>query len=175
MRHARVFTLLVCLPAPLLESTAATAAIGAAGSVALDGNPIRPRRQVPDDPLAGLPTEDGGQPGKSKGGGGKPTAACAVDAKPANPRDIGDLRAALAFVQRGPKSWPCPPRSAGNGAGLRIAIDGAGKVTAAEPAGPASDVAAALAKKLTGKSVAPRPEGSTAGTVLLTFTPSKGR
>jgi hypothetical protein len=174
MRCARVPPLIFCLLAPSLEMTEAFAAIEAAGPLALDAAPIRPRRQVPDDPLAGLPTDDDGRPGKGKGGTGKP-ATCNVDAKAANPRDIGDLRAALAFVGRGPRSWPCPPRSTGGSAGLRITIDGAGKITAAEPAGSSSEVATAIAKKLTGKSIAPRAEGATTGTVMLTFTPGKGR
>jgi len=173
MRRAPVSTLLVCLLA--LVSTAATAGIEATGPLALDSNPIRPRRQVPDDPLAGLPSEDLGRPGRGKSGAGKSSALCKVDGKPANARDIGDLRAALAFVERGPKSWPCPARSTGNSPGLRITIDGAGKITAVEPAGGNSDVASAIAKKLTGKSIAPRPQGSTTGTVLLTFSASKGR
>ena len=175
MRHARVLPRLLGLLVPFLDAIPATADISAAGPIALDSGPIRPRRDVPDDPLAGLPTDDGVRSGKGKSAGGKAAPTCAVDAKPVNPRAIGDLRAALAWVQRGPKSWSCPPRSAGPSAGLRITIDSAGKVTAAEPAGDASEVAAAIAKKLTGKSIAPRPEGATTGSVLLTFTPGKGR
>ena len=174
MRHARVLPLLVCLLAPLPYSATVSAAIGAARPVALDSGPIRPRVQVPDDPLAGLPTDDGARPGKGKAPPGK-NAACAVDARPANPRDIGDLRATLAFVQRGPKSWPCPPRSTGDSVALRIAIDGAGKVTAAEPSAGAPEVATAIARRLTGKSIAPRREGATAGSVLVTFTAGKSR
>jgi hypothetical protein len=175
MRRARVSSLLAGLLAPFFDPTAATAAIGAAGPMALDHNPIRAKQQVPDDPLAGLPPEDGGKPSRGKGGAGKGGNQCRLDAKPANGRDIGDLRAALAFVERGPRSWPCPGAAAGNGVGLRVAIDGAGKVTAAEPAGGEPGVALAIAKKLTGKSIAPRPAGSTTGTVLVTFSPGKGR
>ena len=175
MRCARVSLLAVGLLVPLLAATTAAAAISAAGAIALDDGPIRPRRQVPDDPLAGLPSDDSGRVDKGKGAVGKAAATCAIDARAANPREVGDLRATLAFVQRGPRSWPCPPRSLGNSATLRITIDGAGKITAAEPAGGATDVAAAIAKKLTGKSIAPRPEGATTGSVLLTFTPGKGR
>jgi hypothetical protein len=175
MQPARASALLLCLLAPFLDATQVAAAISAVGPLALDSGPIRPRRDVPDDPLAGLPTDDGGRSGKGKGGAGKAPAACTVDAKPVNPREIGDLRATLALVQRGPKSWPCPPRSAGRSAVLRVTIDGAGKVTAAEPTGGASEVAAAIAKRLTGKSIAPRPQGATTGSVLLTFSPGKAR
>jgi hypothetical protein len=58
---------------------------------------------------------------------------------------------------------------------LRITVESNGKITAAEPVGAAADVAAAIAKKLTGKSIAGRREGSTVGTVWLTFTPGKSR
>lgn len=175
MHCARVLPLLVCLLAPWLTAATANANIEASGPLALDGNPIRPRRDVPDDPLAGLPSEDDGRPGKSKHGRGRTTVSCNLGAGAANPRDIGDLRATLAFVQRGPSTWPCPPRTAGNSAGLRITIDGTGKITTAEPVGPASEVAAAIAKRLLGKAIAPRAEGSTTGTVMLTFTRGKGR
>jgi hypothetical protein len=56
---------------------------------------------------------------------------------------------------------------------LRVIIDGAGKVTAAEPAGGDANVAVAMAKRLAGKSIAPRPEGSTVGIVVLTFASGK--
>jgi len=177
MRRARVSTVLVCLFAPLLLSTAAPAAIGNDRTLALDSNPIRGKQPVPDDPLAGLPSEDFGRPGRGKGGAGagKGANACKVEASPASVRDIGDLRAALAFVQRGPKSWPCPPRAAGGGFGLRIAIDGTGKITAVESAMGDPAVASAMAKKLAGKSIGPRAQGATTGTVLLTFAGGKGR
>jgi hypothetical protein len=174
MRHARVLTLLACLFAATLAPNAATAAIDATGPLASDSGPIRPRRQVPDDPLAGLPSEDSDRPGRGKGGG-KSAALCKVDGTAANARDIGDLRAALAFVQRGPTSWPCPARVAGNSVGLRITVDGAGKITAVEATASEAALAASIAKKLTGKSIAPRAQGSTTGTVLLTFKPGKGR
>ena len=175
MRCTRVPALLVCLLAPFLGSFPASAAIEACAPLALESNPIRPRRQVPDDPLAGLPTDDGGKTGRGKGGPGKGANLCKLDARPANGQDIGDLRAALAFVERGPRSWPCPGPASGNGIGLRIAIDGDGKVTAAEPAGGEPGLAAAIAKRLSGKSIAPRPQGATTGLALLTFSAGKSR
>jgi hypothetical protein len=174
MRHARAFPLSVSLLAALFDVPGAGAAIGPAGPLAMDPGPIRARRPVPDDPLAGLPADDGARPDKGKSGTGK-SAACVVDARPADGRDIGDLRAALAFAQHGPRSWPCPTRTVSEGIALRIAVDGTGKITTVEPTKSGSDVALAIAKKLAGKSIAPRRAGPTAGSVLLSFTPGKGR
>jgi hypothetical protein len=173
MRHARVFALLACLFAALLGPTAVTAAFATTGPLALDSGLVRPRRHVPDDPLAGLPSEDSGQPGPGKSAG-KAVARCRLDAAPVNPRDIGDLRATLAFVQRGPKTWPCPARVAGS-IRLRITVDGAGKITTVEVADGDAAAAAAMAKRLTGKAIAPRAEGSTTGTAMLTFAAGKSR
>jgi hypothetical protein len=172
MRHARVFALLACLFAAALVPNAATGAVDATGPLAWQSGAIRPRQPVPDDPLAGLPSEDD-QPGRGKSGKG--AAVCKLDGTPASARDIGDLRAALAFVQRGPKSWPCPARATSKTVGLRITVDGSGKITAVEAATGDVAIATSLAKKLTGKSIAPRAQGATTGTVLVTFVLTKGR
>jgi hypothetical protein len=178
MRNARSSVLFLVLLAPGLTASRASAAVGPAELLA-DNGLVRARRQVPDDPLAGLPSEDGGRPsrpGKSgKAASGKPPATCSVDGQPANPRDIGDLRATLAVVQRGPKYLPCPAQPPSAGIGLRITVDGNGKITAAEPLGRTPEVSASIAKKLSGKSIAARREGATTGTVWLVFTPNKGR
>jgi hypothetical protein len=170
MRYARVFALLACAFTLSPGSAAATAT--ATGPLAAEGGLVRPRRPVPDDPLDGLPSEDPGRPGKT---GNRAAASCKLEAAPANPRDIGDLRATLAFVQRGPKAWPCPARASAGALGLRIAIDGAGKITAVEAAVGDPAMAAGIAKKLAGKTIAPRAEGGTTGTVLLTFAAAKAR
>jgi hypothetical protein len=165
MRYARVFALLACAFAIELGPAVATAAVA-------EGGLVRPRRPVSDDPLDGLPADDPGRPGKT---GNRAAASCKIDAAPANPRAIGDLRATLAFVQRGPKAWPCPARAAAGAVGLRIAIDGAGKITAVEATLGDPATAAGMAKKLTGKTIAPRAEGGTTGTVLLTFAAARTR
>ncbi len=132
---------------------------------------IRQRQDVPDDPLAGLPSGDDDHPrGKN---GSKGVRSCRFTANPANPRDIGDLRAALAFVQRGPKSWPCPSRPDRGAINLRIAVDGDGKITAVDATDGDNSIATALAKKLLGQAIAPRPEGPTQGTVGLTLAAGK--
>jgi hypothetical protein len=94
---------------------------------------------------------------------------CAVNVRAANDRDIGDLRATLAFVKHGSTSWPCPSRAAKTEARLRIGIDGAGKVTAVEPVAGEGGIASAMAKRLTGKAIDPRADGATVGIVVLTF------
>jgi hypothetical protein len=162
MRHARIFALLTSL----------FVAVAARGAWAWDSGAISPRRPVPDDPLAGLPSAADDRPGP--GNTAKRPSLCKLDGTPANARAIGDLRAALAFVQRGPKSWSCPPRGAGS-VGLRIAIDGAGKITEVAAAVGDPAIATAMAKKLTGKSIAPRAAGATTGTVMLTFAAEKVR
>jgi hypothetical protein len=174
MRHARVSTVFFCLLAPSFAS-AATSATTALTPLLVSGHePIHPKRDVPDDPLAGLPTEDDAKPSHGRGGGtGK--GPCKIDAKPVNLRDIGDLRAALAFVERGPRSWPCPGRTVDSQVRLRISVDGGGKITTVEAAGGDAGIASAMARKLVGRAIAPRRDGATAGTVLVTFTPGKGR
>jgi hypothetical protein len=173
MHHTRVFVPLACLFAAALKPSPAAAAVDATGPLAWESEAIQPRRQVPDDPLAGLPTEDTGRPARGKSDKG--AALCKLDPNPANARDIGDLRATLAFVLRGPRSWPCPARPTGSSVGLRITVDGDGKITTVEVATGDAATAARLAKKLTGKSIAPRAQGATTGTVLLTFVSARGR
>jgi hypothetical protein len=130
---------------------------------------IRQKQQVPDDPLAGLPAEGGDQQDRGKGSS-KGTHACRLNANPANAREVGDLRATLAFVQLGPKAWPCPARPGQIAeVRLRIAVDSSGRITEVQPAGGDASLAAALGKKLAGQSIAPRPEGPTQGTVVLSF------
>lgn len=171
MRRARSMILFLGLLTPWFAQT--ESALAESGPLAQNDSPIRARQPVPDDPLAGLPSEETGRPSKVKAGArtGKAGAACAIDGKPANAGDIGDLRATLALVQRGPRSWPCPAAATSAGTGLRITVDGTGRITGAEPVGAVPDVATAIARKLTGKSIAARREGATTGTVWLSFTP----
>jgi hypothetical protein len=127
-----------------------------------------PRRTVPDDPLAGLPSE-GEQNDRSERGkpGAKGTRSCRIDAKAVDPRNVGDLRATLAFVARGPRAWPCPQPLAD--VRLVMTVDGSGRISEVRNAGSDGAVAGALAKRLVGKSISPRPQGPTEGTVVLSF------
>jgi hypothetical protein len=171
MQRAHVLTLfvgLVMAPLVFVPSRAAAVAPEASPPLLFGHDLVRPKLQVPDDPLAGLPSDEGHGRGKG-GGGGSARSTCAVKVNAANERDIGDLRATLAFVKHGPTSWPCPPRAAQSEIRLRIGIDGAGKITAAEPVAGDSGIASAMAKRLTGKAIGPRDQGATVGIVVLTF------
>jgi len=171
MQRASVLTLfvgLVMAPFVLSPSQAAADASAASPPLLFGHDLIRPKQEVPDDPLAGLPSDDGHGHGKG-GGGASVRAACVVKVNAANDRDIGDLRATLAFVKHGPQVWPCPPRAAQSEIRLRIGIDGTGKITAAEPVAGDSGIASAMAKRLTGKAIGPRDQGATVGIVVLTF------
>jgi hypothetical protein len=167
MQRATLFVGLVIAPFVLVLSQAVAAASAASPPRVFGHDLIRPKQEVPDDPLAGLPSDDGH--GHSKSGGGSSRAACVVKANAANDRDIGDLRATLAFVKHGPTAWPCPPRAAQSEIRLRIGIDEAGKITAAEPIAGDSGIASAMAKRLAGKAIGPRDQGATVGIAVLTF------
>jgi hypothetical protein len=181
MRRTTISTSLISLFVTSMVSTASIPAIAAPRSPVpiipiMAGNGlIQEKQPVPDDPLAGLPSDDSSRrrPGRSGSTDKNKSTACAVKVTAANDRDIGDLRATLAFVKLGPRSWPCPPRSARAELRLRITIDGDGKVTAAEPVAGDTGVADAIIKKFTGKSITPRAEGGTVGIVVLTFASSK--
>jgi len=134
---------------------------------------VNSKQSVPDDPLAGLPNDDSGgrpSPGKKTHSG---KAVCPINAMPSSNREVGDLRAALAFVKLGPAAWACPERSDPAEIRLRISIDGAGKITAAESVAGEAGVADAIAKRLLGKAVGPRTEGATVGVVVLKFANAK--
>jgi hypothetical protein len=164
MKRAHVLTAFVCLFVASLMSARAT--------FATSHDLIRQKQQVPDDPLAGLPTDEGHGHGKGSSGTAS-KATCAVKANAANDRDIGDLRATLAFVKYGPRSWPCPARSATPDVRLRIGIDEAGKIATVMPASGDRTTANAIAKRLQGKSIGPRAEGATVGIVVVTFASSR--
>ena len=177
MQRAQVSTLLLGLTLAWFASTpsmtamtaiAATEVLAPNAFLAARQDFIRGKQPVPDDPLAGLPTEEGegrkGHVGKS---------SCALKASAANDKNIGDLRATLAFVKLGPRSWPCPRHASQVELRLRIEIDGTGKVTAVEPVAGDSGMGRPLAKRLTGRAIGPRTEGSTSGIVVVTFSNSR--
>jgi hypothetical protein len=170
MRRATLFFLTALFASPPLIAAGNSEGFGLFASAP---GLIRDKRQVPDDPLAGLPTGTGDDGGHGKSGG-KSARLCRIDATAANPRDVGDLRATLAFVRRGLTTWPCPPHLTENGElRLRITVDGGGKITDVEPARGDSGTAKALAKKLVGQTAAPHLDHATVGTTVLRFTSSK--
>jgi hypothetical protein len=154
----------------------ANAAVGPAPLLASSHGLIQQKQPVPDDPLAGLSADDDDHPSHHKSGAHKSAGGgrCSLKAAPSDPRDVGDLRAMLAFVERGPTSWPCPkaPLAVGE-IHLRVTIDASGKVTAADSATEDSGVTGAIGKKLLGRSISPRAAGATRGVVVLTFLPKR--
>jgi hypothetical protein len=140
--------------------------------VAISGQDlVHAKQSVPDDPLAGLPSDDSSERSPGKKHSGK--ALCAVNAAPCSNREIGDLRAALAFIKLGPTAWVCPDRPDHAEIRLRIGIDATGKITTAESVSGEPGVANAMARKLLGKAVGPRTEGPTVGVVVLKLTSGK--
>jgi hypothetical protein len=171
MRSAVLFIItgLVLSPAP--KATAAAKSDGLSVLASSEGL-VRQKEPVPDDPLAGLPTSSAGDE-NNQHDRAKPTSkssrSCRLNANPANARNVGDLRATLAFVQRGPQAWPCPQPGQSTEVRLRVAVDVEGRITDVQPAGGDATVAGGLAQKLVGQSIAPRPQGPTQGTVVLSF------
>jgi hypothetical protein len=175
MRHARACSILAPILAACLGSAASAAALRPDISpfLAAGHDFVRPRQEVPDDPLAGIPDEGAASGQRGKGVGKSRSTTCVVEANAADDRDIGDLRAALAFVNYGPRVWPCSGRSAAADLRLLLRIDAEGKILAAEPVAGNTKSAAAMAKKLLGKSITPRAEGATAGVVVVKFASGK--
>ena len=115
-------------------------ALAAAPDHAIGARPaglISDRRQIPPDPLGGLPEEepDHRPRGRDKGRSGQSAGSkttCRLEAKPESDREVGDLRAAVAVIQRGPRTAPCTAAQMANPLRLRLSIDSTGKITAVE-------------------------------------------
>jgi len=166
MQRAQVLTSVVSLLVPSLASAPliADATPGTGPLLFLGQDLIRQKQQVPDAPLAGLPSEDGKRLGHGKTSSeGSGRATCTVQVNAANEQDIGHLRAALAFFKHGPKSLPCPARAAQSDIRLRVGIDENGKITAVDLVLGDGGLATSVAKRLTGKSIAPRAGGALGG------------
>lgn len=170
MRRASVLTILALNLALHLACHAAFAAPKPGQPPWLAGPLVREKQQIPDDPLAGLAPEGSGERGRGKS---PAKAACAITPSPADNHDIGDLRATLAFVKHGPKAWPCSAKGTASAIRLRIAVNDAGKITAVESTTGDSGLASAMGKWLSGKAIAPRPDGATLGVVVLTLSGTK--
>jgi len=129
---------------------------------------IRDRRQIPPDPLGGLPDEDperrprGRDNGKNGQGAGSKTN-CRIEAQPESDREVGDLRAAVAVIQRGPRTTPCTAAQIANPLRLRVSIDGQGKITAVERLSGDEKLGDALAAKLVGQVSSSKVNAPTAG------------
>jgi hypothetical protein len=140
---------------------------------------IRDRRQVPPDPLAGLPEEEpdqrrhgrdkerNGQSAHSHDAGGK--ATCRLEAKPASDREVGDLRAAVAVIQRGPRTEPCTAAQITNPLRLRLSIDSQGKITAVEILSGDEKLGEDLGRRLVGQVSLSKVASATAGVTQIRF------
>jgi hypothetical protein len=138
---------------------------------------ISDRRQVPPDPLAGLPEEEpdprrrererSGQGARGHDGGSK--AACKVEARPESDREVGDLRAAVAVIQRGLKTAPCTAVPAALPLRLRLSIDASGKITAVERLSGDEKLGADLGRQLVGQVSLSKVTSATTGVAQITL------
>ena len=133
---------------------------------------IRDRREIPPDPLAGLPEEEpdrrprGRDKGKNgQGAGGK--ATCRLEARPESDREVGDLRAAVAVSQHGPRTAPCTSAQMANPLRLRLSIDSAGRITAVERLSGDEKLGNDLATKLVGQVSLSKITSATTGTAQI--------
>ena len=168
-------TLLACLVAAPLASWASpqtSCLLPHVLSMAVSSdNLVSEKRPVPEDPLAGLPGDDNDRGKQRNRSPREPNkqSACAVKAGAADERNLGDLRATLAYVKLGPKTVPCAAHGATPEARLRISIDGDGKITKIQPVAAEADAIAAIVRKMEGKAITPSSSGATVGTVVLKF------
>ena len=130
---------------------------------------IRERRQLPDDPLAGLgENSDGRRQGKNQAKPNKGAAQCQLVPRAADSNTIGDLRAMLLAARHAPKTVPCEPGQVSKGdLRLRIGITGQGKVEHGEIQSGDTRLGTLVLAKLTGQTCAPRPLGATVGEIIL--------
>lgn len=172
MRRLLVSSVFVPLLAAVTCAAHPETALAKAGATGTDASTgfIRPKWKVTDDPLEGLPDEGQARDRGKSGTRGSNKALCSVKASPASAQAIGDLRATLAFVQVGPRALGCPARP-GTPAELRLRmdIDGAGRITGVEPVAGDAHLGGALAKRLSGKTIASRRDGATVGVVVLSL------
>jgi len=133
------------------------------------GGLIRERRELPDDPLAGLGEDSNGRrPGKNQNKTTKGSAHCQLDPRAADGNVIGDLRALLLAARHAPKAVPCDPSQIAKGdLRLRIGISGQGKIERSEILGGDPRIGRLVLDKLTGQTCAPRPQGGTMGEIIL--------
>ena len=132
---------------------------------------IRDRRQVPPDPLAGLPEEEpeqrrrGRDKERNHDAGGR--ATCRLEAKPESDREVGDLRAAVAVIQRGPRTEPCTAAQIANPLRLRLSIDSEGKITAVEKLSGDDKLGDELGRRLVGQVSLSKVSSATTGVAQI--------
>jgi hypothetical protein len=140
------------------------------------GGLISDRRDVSLDPLAGIPEEEtdrrgrdrgrsgqGGSHGQTRAQNGDAKGSCRLEISPESDRSVGDLRAVVALIQRGPKTIPCPV----NPLRLRLTIDSGGKITAAERLSGDAKLGEMLIRKLVGQVSESKITSTTTGVVQI--------
>ena len=146
---------------------------------------VSDRRQVPSDPLAGLPEEEAGQSsahgrdrernGHSSRGqdaGGK--ATCSLEARPESDREVGDLRAAVAVIQAGPRTVPCAAAQIAIPLRLRLSIDSAGRITLVERLSGEQKLGDNLARRLVGQVSQSKVTSTTMGVTRILLSRRRG-
>jgi hypothetical protein len=133
---------------------------------------IRDRRQIPPDPLGGLPDEDPERRprGRDKGKNGQGTGSktnCRLEAQPESDREVGDLRAAVAVMQRGPRTTPCTAAQRANPLRLRLTIDGAGRIATVERLSGDEKLGTDLAGRLVGQVLLSKVTSATTGVARI--------
>jgi hypothetical protein len=146
---------------------------------ARSGGLISDRRDVIPDPLSGIPEEDDkGRGGRGRGGQGgaqgqhraqtaDPKGSCRLEIKPESDRAIGDLRAVVAFMQRGPRTVACPATATPAPIRLRLTIDGSGTITAVERLSGDEKLGENLVRKLAGQVSESKITSATTGVVQI--------
>jgi hypothetical protein len=140
---------------------------------------ISDRRQVPSDPLAGLPEEETGQgtrghdkernghSSRGQDAGGK--ATCSLEARPESDREVGDLRAAVAVIQAGPRTVPCAAAQIAIPLRLRLSIDSEGKITIVERLSGGQKLGDNLVRRLVGQVSQSKVTSATTGVARISF------
>jgi hypothetical protein len=124
-----------------------------------------------------LPEEDPGAGRRDRGKNGQGTrghdaggkAVCRLEARPESDREVGDLRAAVAVIERGPRTVPCPTAQKANPLRLRLSIDSAGKITAVERLSGDEKLADELKRQLLGRVFLSRVASATTGVARITL------
>ena len=82
---------------------------------------------------------------------------------------MGDLRAAVAVIQRGPRTGPCTAAQIANPLRLRLSIDGGGRITAVERLSGDEKLSDFLGRKLLGQVSLSKVTSATTGIAQIRF------
>jgi hypothetical protein len=80
---------------------------------------------------------------------------------------VGDLRAAVAVIQRGPRTEPCTAAQIANPLRLRLSIDSEGKITAVEKLSGDDKLGDELGRRLVGQVSLSKVSSATTGVAQI--------